>query len=175
VPPAIKVETLRHREAFNYYYLLGEKRSRAKVARRFGVSEMAVRKWIASFDWHRRIRERDESVAQGMDKEVIASFAEAKTRWLRDIVAIVDRELQAYRDTAEHRRKNNSMIPGLNPSELITLAQLGLKLAGDPDVLHRVEGKVEHIVSDELATLREEDLRRIVRECAGVVGPHGPH
>ena len=65
-PP--KTETLRHRQAFEYYYSLGEKRSTIAVARKYSISESASGKWSKAFKWQDRVVERDEIIANGVAK-----------------------------------------------------------------------------------------------------------
>lgn len=52
-------ETLRHQQAFEYYYMLGSTRSLNKVATHFGVSIQSVSKWSKELDWESRVIERD--------------------------------------------------------------------------------------------------------------------
>ena len=52
-------ETLRHREALEYYYVLGDKRTLQKVADKFIVSRQSVSKWKREFNWRDRIKLRD--------------------------------------------------------------------------------------------------------------------
>jgi transposase len=52
-------ETRRHSDAYAYYLQLGGKRSYAKVAHKFGISETSVRKWAQSFAWEKRVDAAD--------------------------------------------------------------------------------------------------------------------
>jgi len=63
-----KTETLRHQQAFEYYYSLGEKRNTQAVCNQYAVSNAAVRKWITAFKWRDRVVERDEIVANAVAK-----------------------------------------------------------------------------------------------------------
>jgi len=51
-------ETLRHREAFEYYYVLGNDRSYPQVASKFTVSLTSVKKWAKEFNWQQRVQDR---------------------------------------------------------------------------------------------------------------------
>ena len=66
----LKKETLKHQEAFDYYYSLGDDRSYAKVAEQFNVTVCTVTKWAGSFSWQRRVVERDRKIALQMQREM---------------------------------------------------------------------------------------------------------
>lgn len=72
-------ETLRHIEAFEYLYSLGEGRSYASVARQFNVAERNVQRWANAFDWPARIVERDRrngyALARKTDQGVVSTKA----------------------------------------------------------------------------------------------------
>lgn len=52
-------ETLAHKEAFEYYYILGKKRSFRLVESRYKVSNKTVSRWSKAFNWQERIEQRD--------------------------------------------------------------------------------------------------------------------
>jgi hypothetical protein len=53
-----------HKKAFEFYYALGESRSYSLVAKECGVSIGAVKAWGRTFDWRRRVGERDAQSAR---------------------------------------------------------------------------------------------------------------
>jgi hypothetical protein len=55
-----------HEKAFEFYYALGEGRNYGQVAEEFSASLGTVKLWGRSFDWGRRIAERDANVARAM-------------------------------------------------------------------------------------------------------------
>jgi len=57
-------ETLRHKEAFEYYYNLGEKRGLREVTQNFNITLTAVANWSKAFNWQERVAIRDNEVAQ---------------------------------------------------------------------------------------------------------------
>ena len=59
-----KTEQEHHRKAFEVYFSLGAKRSYKEVAKQMGVSPSAVKLWSKSFDWPKRLGERDAEVAR---------------------------------------------------------------------------------------------------------------
>lgn len=70
-------ETLRHKEAFEYYYSLGPTRSIPQVARQYSVSVAAVKKWSRAFNWQERIEQRDIENARRAAKRVTPTPAKA--------------------------------------------------------------------------------------------------
>lgn len=83
-------ETLRHREAFDFYYQLGATRSFEKVCTRFNVSYTSVIKWSNSFHWHDKIRELDDRVKSKMDSAVVATIADQKTKLANIVQMLID-------------------------------------------------------------------------------------
>ncbi len=85
------IETLRHQEAFEYYYALGAKRSLAEVGRKFGVSEVSTQKWGKAHNWPDRVIERDNKnalvLAKQNDKAIIRD--KAKDRKLVEDAKVV--------------------------------------------------------------------------------------
>ena len=66
-----KTETLEHREAWEFYYNLGEKRSTVLVSRQYGKTKGAVDKWSAAFKWQERVIERDNIIADALARKNI--------------------------------------------------------------------------------------------------------
>jgi len=73
-------ETLRHREAFDYYYALGDKRTLQSVANKFTVSRQSVDKWKRTFNWQERTEIRDiengKKLEAKTDKAIVNSRAD---------------------------------------------------------------------------------------------------
>lgn len=71
-------ETLRHQQAFEYYYMLGPERSLAKVASQFGVAPASVTIWAQKLNWSDRVKERDDKNMQVIrdrnDEDVVANM-----------------------------------------------------------------------------------------------------
>ena len=110
------VETLQHKEAFEYYYSLGEARSLQQVAKRFTVSETSARKWSAAFNWQERVVQRDIEISKGLEKKTNTTILNEK---------------------ANYRRIIKESISGIgeikinNPKDLDTLVKLDLLLMGE--------------------------------------------
>lgn len=71
-------ETARHREAFEFYYALGEKRGLRETAQRFNVSLTSIAKWSTAFGWQDRVEYRDKEIADAIEKKRIAQYKKDK-------------------------------------------------------------------------------------------------
>lgn len=58
-----------HKEAFEYYYSLGSKRSYALVAQRVHKSVVSIKNWGANFRWQDRVVERDALIAKAVTEK----------------------------------------------------------------------------------------------------------
>ncbi len=76
-------ETRRHQSAFELYYILGQERSYAAVARQFGISQAAAGGWGSAFGWDRRVQERDRIVSEMAAGMAIEDAAKARAFQLR--------------------------------------------------------------------------------------------
>lgn len=85
-------ETMRAREAFEYYYLLGFERDLMSVSLKFKVSLKTVEKWADKYSWVERAKQRDarnmEMVAEADDKAFMDS--------LRDNLKVVNDSIARY-------------------------------------------------------------------------------
>ena len=84
-------ETLRHREAFDFYYQLGHERSFEAVGREFGVSGNAVGIWAKSFGWTDKVKAMDEEIAAELDQKTKDAVKRQRTRILTTIESLIDR------------------------------------------------------------------------------------
>jgi hypothetical protein len=71
-------ETLKHQQAFEYYYMLGPERSLGKVASQFGISRPTATMWSQKLGWDQRIIERDnknmQAIRERNDEDVISNM-----------------------------------------------------------------------------------------------------
>jgi transposase len=90
-------ETLKHQEAFNYYYTLKD-RSLKAVAKHFGYGVRTVEKWSSEFNWQHRIHQRDkenaEKVESKTNESIVESIVEVKARYLEIIKESIDLYVQ---------------------------------------------------------------------------------
>ena len=114
-------ETLKHQQAFEFYYELGAERSLAKVASKFDVSRTSATKWSQEFGWEQRIKERDnknmEAVRNKTDEEVIERMIN-----YRKIIS------DSINDYAKRLQDEKIEINSVN--ELVKLISLDMKLCG---------------------------------------------
>jgi hypothetical protein len=91
-----------HKKAFEFYYGLGERRNYKMVAEEFGVSIGAVKMWGRSFDWSRRLRERDAEVGSAVAER---SMKDGIERGVRNLKIIEMGLLQVAKAIAEGKVK----------------------------------------------------------------------
>ena len=119
-----KTESLRHQEAFEYYYRLGDSRSTPPVAAKYSVSDSAVKQWAAVFGWTNRVKDRDRELGQRL--------AEASKT---DLVKMRERHLKVVK--AAQGQFVNRLAHGdarVGARDFLAIAQYEAKLMGfDPD------------------------------------------
>jgi len=115
-------ETLRHREAFEYYYSLGEKRSYPKVASKFTVSRTSIKKWAKAFNWQTRIEQRDIENSKTLAKKTNKAVVNSKA----DYRALIKETVDIYK-----QKLKDGKIKVNKPQDLDTLAKLDLVLMGE--------------------------------------------
>jgi len=81
----IHKETLRHREAFEYFYSLGDKRSLAQVENKFRISEQTAINWSYSFNWKERVEQRDIENAKKLAQKTDMSIVNTKANYRKEI------------------------------------------------------------------------------------------
>jgi hypothetical protein len=89
----IQVETSKQRDAFDYYYTSGEKRSFRKTAQRFRVTERTIANWAKKFQWTERINDIDVEVYDRMDEKLVTSMVDVKTKLINSLIMILEEGL----------------------------------------------------------------------------------
>jgi len=115
-------ETLKHVEAFNYYYSLGTKRSFKLVQREFNVSNNTVARWSKAFHWQDRIKERDRENAEKLKAKVDKAIVQSK----KDYRELIGRAVKEFA-----RKLEAGEIQIRKVDDLVALAKLDLLLAGE--------------------------------------------
>lgn len=134
------IETLRHQEAFEYYYKLGDKRSLIKVAFRFNVSVQTTTKWNKTFTWQERIQKRDNKNALALakkndtaiirdkakDLKLVEAAKAVWTQWLKGSIEV---------ECPECHQKHSIAITKLKPQfrDVDVLIRLSEFLSGQAD------------------------------------------
>jgi transposase-like protein len=88
-------ETLRHRQAYDYYFKLGDgnRRNLHDVAQKFSVTETTVRNWRKAFGWDERMRQREIEVASELERKTNTTIINTKAEH-RDTVAKMLNEIK---------------------------------------------------------------------------------
>lgn len=94
----IKKETLKHVQAFELYYSLGDDRTLDMVASKLGVSRSTIMKWSATFSWSARVIERDKRIADKLRTDTERSILKDQVKYRRIISKAVDEFEKALDD-----------------------------------------------------------------------------
>lgn len=114
-----KIETLRQKKAFEFYYILGNDRNCSKVSEEFQVSERTVYYWSKWYNWQVRVQERDLMNGQKLEEKTNETILEAKSKYLK----IIKQTLQEY-----ERALNSGSIKINSVQDLERLARLEMSL-----------------------------------------------
>jgi hypothetical protein len=156
-------ESLKHQEAFDYYYSLGKDRTYRSVADRFKVGKRAVERWGSEFNWLERIQQRDISnsreVQARTDRVVVNSRADHRKDIrlaLQPVKAAINKLVQKNPDTGELELKIEMKTPkdmALAISSLEKLMKLDLVMMEEAD--SRTDHKVVFILPGDIT---EDDI-----------------
>jgi len=80
-------ETLRHKDAFEYYYSLGEKRSITQVAQKVTVCRASVSRWSRFFHWQERVEQRDIEIGRELPAKTKETVLNTKANYRAEIKA----------------------------------------------------------------------------------------
>lgn len=94
----MKTETARHRDAFEFYYIMGDKRTLRAVAQEFTVSVQALARWNKDFDWQNRIKLRDRKIAEKVEKKTDDDIVKTKARYRKIIRLLIDKANEKIKD-----------------------------------------------------------------------------
>lgn len=128
----IKTETLRHQKAFDFYYALENKRSFPKVAREFTVSKESIKKWAKSFNWKKRIQQRDAENAKKLEQKTDRIIVDTKANY-RQMITDNLKTLKKVFDTAFEVKNGKKQLKinaktSLDLSHLITAIEKNVKM-----------------------------------------------
>lgn len=118
----VQVETLLHKEAFNYYYSLGKDRNLSQTAQKFGVRKASVGTWSKSFNWQERVQLKDLELAKKLEAKSDNTIISTKANY-RKIVAL---SLAVY---LKNLKAGNVSINAVK--EAIDLMKIDLELLGE--------------------------------------------
>lgn len=155
----IKKETLKHKEAYEYYYSLGSERSLQKVADEFGVTLKAVAQWNMSFNWQERTVQRDTEIGKKLQEKTIDTILNEKANY-RKIIKL------AVGQIVENMRAGEMTY---KIQDLDKLIRLDMYLLGENDSSVKIENN--HTLSDsdkEIIQTLGNSMSSLIDELGGV-------
>lgn len=151
-------ETLKHREAFDYYYSLKDKRSLLQVARKMGVSTTSVGRWSGAHGWQNQIAKRDAKVgtaiSEKVDKQIVKQSVDHRIgiqKTMDTIQGSIDIATNALGDVDKRKKMG---VPTFKDISTLATAQQGLVrldllLAGEADSREEHVFKFEKVYPDD--------------------------
>jgi len=119
-------EQQRHRDAYGYYRDMGAtegKRSLAKVAKKFSVSETSINKWNAAFDWQEKVMLHDQEVQKGVQEKMMPEWIDAKAYLLKVALEQVK------------RGRNEGVVPA-STRDMMAASKEARSIMGETDSLN---------------------------------------
>jgi hypothetical protein len=86
-----KNDTLERKEAFEYYYSLGEERSLQKTAEFTGKGFATIKRWSRSLNWTERVKQRDLELASKLEKKTNHTILTSKVEYRGAIRSLVEK------------------------------------------------------------------------------------
>lgn len=115
-------EKLKHKEAFEYYYSLGDKRTLKKVALQYTCSVPGVKKWSKAFNWQDRIELRDMNNGKKLEAKTDKAIVNSKA----DYRALIKKVVKEF----EQRLKDKKIVIS-KTGDLAEMAKLDLLMMGE--------------------------------------------
>lgn len=115
-------EKLKHIEAFDYYYVLGDKRTLQSVAAKFTVSRQSISKWKKEFNWQKRIESRDINNGKKLEAKTDKAIVNSKA----DYRALIKKVVKKFEE-----KLKDGKIRIERPEDLNIMAKLDLLLMGE--------------------------------------------
>jgi len=115
-------EKLKHKEAFEYYYSLGDKRTLKKVSLQYTCSVPGVKKWSKAFNWQDRIELRDINNGKKLEAKTDKAVVNSKA----DYRALIKKVVKEF----EQKLKDKKIIIS-KPCDLADMAKLDLLMMGE--------------------------------------------
>ncbi len=133
-------ETLQHKNAFEYYYKKGDKRSYQDTAMKFNVSKSTIRNWGVAFDWQDRVQQRDIENAKRLEEKTDSSVVAEKAK----LVSITKGVINKFVDNLKSGKVTVDTVQDYERAAKMLLSLLGeetgeqkvsikIKLPGDLD------------------------------------------
>lgn len=116
-------EEVRHLEAFQYYYSLGDDRSLNLVSKQLQIGLITVKRWSIKFEWQKRIIDLENIVKDKLQKEFVNDIVKQKKENLKIVIALLNLAKQQI---------NDKKLKPKDISDIDKLLKLHALLTGDP-------------------------------------------
>lgn len=153
-------ETLRHSEAFEYYYALGNKRNLLQVAKHFVVAIQTANSWSRKFSWQERVRLRDTENTKTLIKSIAKQTNKSIVNRKADLLKVAEYSIFGPKHYWERLLRGEVRLE--NASDLEKISKLVLLLLGE--ATERSEHEDKHVLN--LDTLTDEELKIFERAFA---------
>jgi hypothetical protein len=144
-------ETLRQKEAFEYYYSMGDNRSLRKVAQEFGAAERTVEIWSKKYGWQERVTQRNIEVGKLLSERMNEEIVAEKARYRALIKVVINDVIQALKD-------KDGSIKVKSIQDLERIIKLDLLLMGE--ATENTSSEVKQSIA--LTAEDKEDLKNVV-------------
>ena len=124
----MKKERLRHIQAFETYYALGDDRSFTQLGLKISVHRRTIQLWSVSFEWDKRIETRDDKIAIRLRQATDRSILEQRIIYLDIIRTQIDKFMLDH---------NNLDI--VTVADFRELVKLDLLLSGSPTDIVKID------------------------------------
>lgn len=158
-----RVETEEHKQLFEYYYAMGEKRSTKRVAEELNLSPTTVRRYASAFKWTERVKDRDKKIGTIVDRKLQEELEKAKEEQLSALEQLKRRSEEIIAKTEEEIKTKTAMERSLD--NLIEQ-----KLQYRLTIKSLIEIFIDDVKNGKIKIRRIEDFERLVRldlELAG--------
>ena len=110
-----KTEKEHHKQAFEYFYALGSRRTYRPVASKYQVSVSTIKNWSRDFKWRLRIEERDAETTKEFAEKVKTKTADELERALKLLELI---QVRGAKDLVDGRSKStpNNILKAIETS-----------------------------------------------------------
>jgi hypothetical protein len=150
-------ETLRQREAFEFYYSLGDSRNLKKVAQEFGVSDRTVEIWSKKYGWQERVVQKNIEVGKLLSDRMNEEIVTEKARYRALIKVVIN-------DVVSSLKEKDGTIKVKSIQDLERLIKLDLLLMGE--ATENTSSTVSQSVT--MTAEDREDLKTVVESIREV-------
>lgn len=118
-------EKLKHQEAFEYYYAMGDSRGYRQVAQKMNASLTSVNKWAQEFGWQEKVQLRDQNNAKKLEIKTDIKVVDDKAKMLNIVRSGINKFIQNL---------NNGLVDISTVADYERLVKMGLLLQGETQV-----------------------------------------